>query len=1213
MTRRLLALARDSRFALAVTVIFGLLTGLLSIGQASALSRVVSGVFLGGQGLPDIMGLLRLLLIIILLRSLLAWVSEVCANAVTVRVKSDLRQRLFNKILNLGPAYTRGERTGELVNAAVEGVEALDAYFSQYLPQLVIAALVPFSILLFVFPHDPLSGLILLLTAPLIPVFMYLIGKTAEAMTRRQWDVLSRLSAHFLDSLQGLTTLKELGRSKDHSHSIAEASNRFRDVTLGVLRVTFLSALVLELVATISTALVAVEVGLRLLYGHMGFQQALFLLLLAPEFYIPLRMLGLRFHAGMAGTTAARRIFEILDIREQREENREQGLESNAPISNSLFSIQHFPFSTLSLSALSFTYPNETRPALQGINLEIKAGEHVALVGASGSGKSTLAAVLLRFIAPGSGSVRVDGKSIADFPIEIWREQVAWVPQTPYLFHDTIAANLRLARPAATTDELNFAARAAYLDEFIHSLPAGYETVVGEEGARLSGGQAQRLALARAFLKDAPILILDEPTSGLDPENETLLEESTHRLMQGRTVITIAHRLNTVFQADKIVVLESGRIVETGTHRELLERGGAYASLVNVVSGVESQESTVQTGFPSSTIDLQPLIFDHQSPIFGPQSKLNNQKSTILFRLFAFLQGSWGWVALSVMLGVLTVGSNIGLMGTSAFLISAAALHPELGTLQVAIVGVRFFGITRGIFRYAERLVSHDVTFRLLARIRLWFYRALEPLAPARLLQYHSGDLLARIVTDVETLENFYVRVVAPPLVAIVVAAGMMVFFDQFDLRLAFIYLAFMAVLGIGVPLISWTFSRRPGADLISRRAGLRTRLVDGIQGLADLLAFGRGGDYSERLAADGRAYGHTQRHLAFLTGFSSALTVLLVNVGMLMILVLAIPLVIDGKIPGVMLAVLTLVALAGFEAVMPLPLAAQTLSSSTQAARRLFDVVDARPLVEEQVIENPQLHPAVRITNYDLRFTNLTFTYPGGDLPALQNISIHLAPGKQLAIVGPSGAGKSTLGNLLLRFWDYSQGQITLDGRDLHEYAQEDVRRLVSVISQRSYFFNDTIRQNLLLARPGASESELLAAANRARIDEFITGLPNGYETMIGERGARLSSGERQRLAIARAFLKDAPIFLLDEPTANLDPPTERLILDTLFTSTRGRSLLLITHRLVGLDHMDEIIVLDHGTIIERGTHSSLLAGGGLYYRMWDLQNRILDDKMNM
>src|SRR5215210_9423717 len=370
MHRRLFSLTRDSRTALLLTVLSGFLAGLLTIGQAYLLSSTVNGVFLQGQTLAEVSHWLRLILFIIAGRAFFTWLNEVSANIVAVKIKSDLRERLFNHILNLGPAYTRGQRTGELTTAAVEGIEALDAYYSQYLPQLIVTALIPISILIVVFPIDLLSGIVMLITAPLIPFFMILIGKGAEIVTKRQYQTLSRLSAHFLDSLQGLTTLKLFGQSKAHTKNIENVSNQFRDTTLGVLRITFLSALVLELLATLSTAIIAVEIGFRLLYARMDFLEAFFILVLAPEFYLPLRMLGARFHAGMSGTTAAKRIYEILDT----------------PITGnqlSAFSAQVVAeVSSIEFENISYVYPGETTPALDNISLTIQAGQHIALVGA---------------------------------------------------------------------------------------------------------------------------------------------------------------------------------------------------------------------------------------------------------------------------------------------------------------------------------------------------------------------------------------------------------------------------------------------------------------------------------------------------------------------------------------------------------------------------------------------------------------------------------------------------------------------------------------------------------------------------------------------------------------------------------------------------------------------------------------------------------------
>ena len=536
--------------------------------QARQASRIITLVFLQGAGVSGVLPLAWPLLGLILLRAFCAGGVEISAPRMAARVKSNLRESAYLHLRHLGPAYTQSERTGELTAALQEGVEALEGFYSQYLPQLGLAALIPLAILVTVFPLDLLSGLVLLVTAPLIPLFMVLIGNLAEGLTRKQWSMLGKLSAHFLDTLQGLETLKQLGRSRDQAASLARTGEQYRATTLQVLRISFLSALALELIATLSTAILAVEIGLRLLHGGIAFEQSLLILILAPEFYLPLRSLGQKFHSGAAGISAARRVFAILDQPAPAAALRDPASVSPPPT-----------LWPLTFHTVSFAYPGSQLPALNRVSLTLQAGQNIALVGASGAGKTTLSYLLLRFIQPTGGWMSASGVPLDALPLEDWRERIAWVPQRPYLFHESIASNLRIARPGALLADLRAAARQAHLDEWIQSLPAGYETTIGEGGARLSSGQAQRLALARAFLKDGPFLILDEPTANLDPELEASLEADTRALTAGRTVLTIAHRLTTVARADQILVLDAGQIVEAGAPSDLFDRDGPFRRL----------------------------------------------------------------------------------------------------------------------------------------------------------------------------------------------------------------------------------------------------------------------------------------------------------------------------------------------------------------------------------------------------------------------------------------------------------------------------------------------------------------------------------------------------------------------------------------------------------------------------------------------------------
>lgn len=563
MDKRLLAEARAARRDFALVILLQTAGGVCLIAGAFALSRTIASAFLGGKTLVEVTPLLILIAGFALARAVLMWAGNTTAANLSIRVRLDMRRRLLAHLVKLG---AQGERTGELAIAATRGIDSLDAYFRDYLPALFTALLIPLTLLLVVLPLDTLTFTVMLITAPLIPFFMALIGRAAGAVAKTQYAGLGLLSAHFLDVMQGLITLKLFNRSQRQIETIARISGEFRAATMGVLRVAFLSALTLELLATLSVAVVAVEIGLRLLHGGIAFESALFLLVIAPEFYQPLRTLGARFHAGTEASAAAARIFDIL--------------ETPIPVpppQTAAFIPAGFD---LRFEDVHVAYEGGERPALNGLSFEVAQNEKVALVGATGGGKSTALALLLKFVPANEGAIRVGGVDLRDFDANAWRSQIAWVPQAPYLFNTTIAENIRLGRPAAPLAQVIAAAEAAQAHEFITRLPHGYETIIGERGARLSGGQAQRIAIARALLKDAPLLLLDEISSYLDQDTESALNRALDRLLEGRTALVVAHRLRTIQRMDRIVVVEGGRAVEIGNHDDLMAHKGHYHALI---------------------------------------------------------------------------------------------------------------------------------------------------------------------------------------------------------------------------------------------------------------------------------------------------------------------------------------------------------------------------------------------------------------------------------------------------------------------------------------------------------------------------------------------------------------------------------------------------------------------------------------------------------
>ncbi|WP_413081495.1 thiol reductant ABC exporter subunit CydD [Streptomyces sp. fd1-xmd] len=1162
---RLLRYARSTRLFLGAVVALGLAGAGLVVGQAMLVAEIVVGAFEQGLDAAALRTPLLLLAAVALGRALVAWLTELAAHRASAAVKSQLRGRLLDRAAELGPGRAGGQCTGSLVSLATRGVDALDDYFSRYLPQLGLAVVVPVAVLARIVTEDWVSAAIIVVTLPLIPVFMVLIGMATQSRMDRQWRLLSRLSGHFLDVVAGLPTLKVFGRAKAQAESIRKITDDYRRATMRTLRIAFLSSFALELLATLSVALVAVTIGMRLVHGELDLYTGLVILILAPEAYLPLRQVGAQYHAAAEGLAAAEEIFEVLESPAAGPAGTAE-LPGGAPL-------------RIEIDGVAVRYEGRDEDSPRPVSLTVGPGECVALTGPSGAGKSTLLQVLLGFVRPTAGRVRIAGVDLAELSPEQWRERIAWVPQRPHLFAGTVAENVRLARPGARDSEVAAALEDAGAWEFVSALPRGAETLLGEGGVGLSAGQRQRLALARAFLADRPVLLLDEPTAALDGETEAGIVDAVRRLSAGRTVLLVVHRPALLAVADRVVRMAAGPVPD----------GPDTLPRTTVPTAAEEPAAG----------DLGPDAGEWILGAAPERVRIGGTSADAggadpLRRVRAVAKAWQGRFRLGLLLGSLAVGCSVGLMAVSGWLISRASEQPPVLYLMVAVTATRAFGMGRAVFRYAERLVSHDAVLRMLADLRVSVYRRLERIAPAGLREHRRGDLLARLVADADALQDYWLRWLLPVGTAVLVGTGSVAFTTWLLPEAGAVLAAGLLAAGIGVPLVSGACARRAERRLAPARGELATRVADLLTGTAELTVAGALADRKDRARESDGVLTRIAARGAAAGGLGGGLSALVCGLTVVAAAAVAANAVHDGRLSGVAMAVAVLTPLAAFEAVTGLPLAVQYRQRVRRSAERVYEVIDAPVPVAEP--EQPAEAPA---SPFPLRLTGLSARHPGQEHDALRGVDLTLEAGRRIAVVGPSGSGKTTLAQVMLRFLDPAEGFYTLGGADARTLDSDAVRALVGLCAQDAHLFDSSVRENLRLARTGASEEQLRDALAAARLLEWADGLPDGLDTLVGEHGERISGGQRQRLALARALLADFPVLVLDEPAEHLDLATADALTADLLAATEGRTTVLITHRLAGLDAVDEVLVLDRGEVVQRGGFAELAAVEGPLRRM--------------